>query len=429
MKKLIRKQIIQFLIIKKIVSTNNLYRIIFEIKRIRKILPKKIVFKISIKIIGLCIRIFFLPFTTIFHLYGYRYITAFTDRIGHLALEPDCLLKEQALGKIRKKKWILLSPNHRTANNHLVSYWSNYIIVIRNPIICFFVKSMGFGCLMRTDISHYIRRESNAQKAYTVFAEWDDRPPLLKLSQEDEIWGYEMLLKLGVPKEAWFVCIHSREGGFSPIDEEIHTYRNSNILHYTDAVKEIINRGGWVIRMGDSSMQKLSSINKVIDYAHHQLKSDRLDVFLCAKTRFFLGNTSGIAFLSSVFGVPCALANMIPVAVRGFNSFDIYISKLLCKSDTNKILRLNEVFQNGIANLIYSNQYLFNRLDVIENSNEDIYLLAKEMMDRLEGNFYETMDDIENQKQISLQYQPTDYSFGSLSKMSTLFLRAHNELK
>ena len=42
-------------------------------------------------------------------------------------------------------------------------------------------------------------------------------------------------------------------------------------------------------------------------------------------SKFILGNTSGIALVGSIFGTPCALANMTPISASGFNSKDISI--------------------------------------------------------------------------------------------------------
>lgn len=66
--------------------------------------------------------------------------------------------------------------------------------------------------------------------------------------------------------------------------------------------------------MGDTTMEPLPFLPQVIDYAHHPLRSPRLDIILCARARCILGNTSGIFLVGSIFGVPSA-ANMVPMSV------------------------------------------------------------------------------------------------------------------
>ena len=54
-----------------------------------------------------------------------------------------------------------------------------------------------------------------------------------------------------------------------------------------------MERGAWCLRMGDPSMRPMPRAPRVIDYAHSAIRSDWMDVFLCARCRFFIGNTSG----------------------------------------------------------------------------------------------------------------------------------------
>ncbi len=406
----------------------NLLRLGFELRRIRRIQLPILVGKAFIKLLGLCLGLVLLPVTAVLHLVGFRQVTVFTDRIGHLAIEPDCLLKEQMQGLIQPRKWIMLAPLSRTANDHLLSYWQPHFRIVRSPLACFLISSMSRWGFMRHDISHYARAFGKAQKAYRIYSEWNGRQPILRLTPEDDDWGKDMLRSLGLPEGAWFVCLHAREEGFSAVDEELHRHRNSSIENMLEAAQKITNAGGWIFRMGDPTMRTLPPMRKVIDYAHHELKSDRLDIVLCAKARFFLGNTSGIAFVSSVFGVPCALANMIPVATLGFNAYDISIPKLICSQTDSRIMTFDELFGSTIASYQYSSQYERGRLQVIENTSADICLLATEMIDRLNGSFIETEADRQLQALIFSNFRPIHYSFGSSSKMAVLFLRTHSEL-
>src|SRR5256885_8476241 len=59
------------------------------------------------------------------------------------------------------------------------------------------------------------------------------------------------------------------------------------------AVQEITRRGGWVVRLGDPTMEPFPPTPAVIDYAHSRLKSPATDVFLCGACRFFIGVASG----------------------------------------------------------------------------------------------------------------------------------------
>ncbi|MDP6651393.1 MAG: TIGR04372 family glycosyltransferase [Gammaproteobacteria bacterium] len=62
--------------------------------------------------------------------------------------------------------------------------------------------------------------------------------------------------------------------------------------------KAITDAGGWVMRMGDSTMKPLPTMPQVIDYANSDMKSDWMDVFLCAQCRFVIGTSSGLFTLN-----------------------------------------------------------------------------------------------------------------------------------
>lgn len=406
-------------------TTINLRRLEFELRRIRRMPLPTLAGKVISKLLGLGLGLTLLPVTALLHLAGYRHATVFTDRIGHLALEPDCLLKEQALGHVPYRKWIMLAPPGRVANEHLLTYWQPHFHIVRSRAMCFLIASMSRWGLMRYNIDHYVRAIGQAQAAYRIYAAWNDRPPLLALSVEDEAWGAEMLMKLGIPQDAWFVCVHARESGFSPVDEELHGHRNSHIENTIPAMQEIVKRGGWVIRIGDPSMRPLPPMVQVIDYAHHPLKSTRLDIILCARARFILGNTSGVALVGTVFGVPCALANMIPISAMGISPQDISIPKLHWSLDEDRYLSFGEIFASPLSRAQYGRNFTDTGIRLEENSPEDIKQLATEMLDHLEGGVVDSHECKTLQQAFLALLEADHYSFGTASRAGSRFLKRH----
>ena len=96
---------------------------------------------------------------------------------------------------------------------------------------------------------------------------------------------------MGVPDGAWYVGMHSREGEF-PGDYEgsANDHRNEH-RGFLDGIRHIVNQGGFVIRLGDRSMAPLHGMPQVIDYARGPHKSGRMDIFLLATCRYFIGTT------------------------------------------------------------------------------------------------------------------------------------------
>lgn len=359
---------------------------------------------------------------------GYRRLTVIGERVGHLAAEIDCFLKKRNLGELKVRRYFVAIPIDRVANSHLLFYWAQHLPVISHPRLARLLIAMSSFVLMREDISHYVLRLNETQEIYRVNAEWNRRPPILKLTEEDRMWSQKRFVDLGLKDGAWFVCAHVRSLGFSPNDDKAHAYRNGHIEFMVPAINEIAKRGGWTVRMGDPSMPPLPPCENAIDYAHHSLRSARMDVALAASCRFFLGNSSGISFISTAFGVPCALANMIPCSVLGVLPADLSIPKLLWDERQGRYLTFAEIMGSPVSNYRYTDLYEQSGIRVDENSPEDLVDLVSEMLDRLDGVNERTEQDRVLQEHFRSLLRPGHYSYGSVANVATAFLKRYKQL-
>lgn len=370
----------------------------------------------------------FLP-ALILRFCGIRILNVGYQRIGHLALEPDCYIKEEMLGLHPPYKAVVCAPRNKTANPHLVRYWNRYVHFITSPVLCLALRPICGQRAVRFDLRRYTAGMNETPSYIAVQAAWRGRPPLLELTETDRRRGAARLRELGVPEGAWFVCIHNREGGYSPVDEHVHSYRNSEIDSYLLAMEAIIARGGWCIRIGDRAMKKLPSMERVVDYAHHELRADWMDIFLCASCRFFLGNSSGAFLLSSIFGVPAALANLAPFsAVLPFQKDDLGIPKLLWSENDNRLLGFKEALDSPIATARHAADYVRAGVLVIDNSAEEIRDLALEQLGRVEGRLQYSPEDDMLQERFKSLLRPGHYTYGSSSRVSREFLRKYSYL-
>ncbi|MFM9970238.1 MAG: TIGR04372 family glycosyltransferase [Burkholderiales bacterium] len=371
-----------------------------------------------------------LPATLVVHLLGYRRLPVFTHRIGHLAAEPDCFLKKVRLGQIKgdEKKYFLLAPPAKVANRCLLGYWRNHFAIVSNPVLCLILEIMSYGFLLRNEVSSYVLSIGDSAEYFSINSDWGTRPPVLQFEASEKSKMELALRRLGMPDHAWFVCVHAREGGYSPTDEAVHSYRNMDIDTYVPGMLEIVRRGGWCIRMGDPSMKRLPPMHGVIDYAHDPIRSPELDVFFCAQCRFFLGNTSGLFILSSIFGVPAALANMVPFASMGFCRDDLSIPKLIRSKYDQRLLTIDEILGTPVANYRIGGEFEKSGLELLENTAEDILGLVVEMLDRLEGkkNLDANMRSAQSRFRSKLRYG--DYCYGASSNIAARFLASHREV-
>jgi len=268
-------------------------------------------------------------------------------------------------------------------------------------------------------------------RAYLIQSKWEEKnlPPLHTLSLKDEDSGRKLLSKMGIPDDAWWVCIHSRESGYSGGDDFGQSYRNSSIESYQLAMEEVVRRGGWCIRIGDSSMQSIPKNHNMIDYAHYSEKSNFLDMYLCAKSKLFLGNTSGPFLMASLFGVPVANANMVPVSASfPYGRHDLGIPKLYRNKKSGKILSFKEMFSSDIANARSDRLYKSSDIELINNSSEEILDLLKEQLDRISGAFKEFPEDMEMQIKFRSFFSAGSHSIHSRSRIATSFLRKYKHL-
>lgn len=352
------------------------------------------------------------------------------ERIGHLLAEPDCYLKEELLGLIPKCRVIILAPKGKVANQAAIGYWRQYFMVVTSPIIVGLLRPLSRHPLTCFDASRYIVAIHKSAALPKIQALWADRPPLLKTSPEDATRGPKVLEEIGVPSGTWFVCVHSREGGYSPGDEHLHSFRNSYIEDYGMAIEHIISLGGICLMMGDATMRPAPRIEGLIDYAHHPMRCDWLDLYIAANCRFFLGNTSGACFMSSVFGVPVACANMAPLsAVFPFGNKDIGIPKLYKETSSGRLLTFKEVLDSPASNYRFSSEFNAAGLELVNNSPEEIRDLAIEQFERIASpDFFYDKEDEALQFRFRELFRPGHYMYGSASRIGRAFLKRYQHL-
>lgn len=193
-------------------------------------------------------------------------------------------------------------------------------------------------------------------------------------------------VEMGLPKDAWFVCLHVRESGFRDSEtyseKDAFSERNANIFNYIEAIKEITSRGGWVVRMGDRSMTKLPAMERVIDYPFTEFKSALMDVYLVSQCRVYMGMMSGIYDVARLFQRPMIMTNMtnwlwtFPI-LRG----DLGVSKHIFSKSMNRFLSLKEWIMEPWDGVSFSHKiggdYLFH-----ENTPDELREIVKEFFDR-----------------------------------------------
>lgn len=206
-----------------------------------------------------------------------------------------------------------------------------------------------------------------------------ERPLQVSLAKEKRLVAERQRSLMGLPEDAWFVCLHVRESGFH---KDHYSERNANIFNYVGAIEEITSRGGWVVRMGDASMTKLPIMERVIDYPFTKAKSALMDIYLISQCRLYIGMTSGIYDVARLFQCPMIMTNMnnwlwtFPVR-RG----DLGVTKHIYSKSKGRFLTISEWLLEPWASVSFSHaigdDYVFH-----ENTPDELRTVVKEFYDR-----------------------------------------------
>jgi putative glycosyltransferase (TIGR04372 family) len=165
----------------------------------------------------------------------------------------------------------------------------------------------------------------------------------VRLSDEKRRHAQRVRAEMGIPQLDWFVCLHVREGGFKK-DAELGAYRNASIQNYIKGIQVITDAGGWVVRMGDSSMTPLPPMERVIDYPHTPFKSDLMDIYLISECRFYIGVNSGPADIVRLFQKHMVLTNLTEWLVMfPVQKGDLAIIRHVFSRSRNRLLSVKEI--------------------------------------------------------------------------------------
>lgn len=244
-------------------------------------------------------------------------------------------------------------------------------------------------------------------------AEWTVPGPQLSFTPEEHERGRALLRLLGVPEGGRWVCFFAKDRLYTDSPDTkldpasywgSRDFRNCDIKNYLPAAEYLARQGMHVFRMGIHEPEQPLPDGldaRVVDYTAKIRPTlddpDFADAYLQANCKFFLGTTSGIYILSSMFGVPVAYANMIPYGECGRMPHDIVIFKKCRDKAAGRFFTFPEAIARGIdadwLTLDELNKLDAEGLEFVENSGEEILGLAREMNERLDKKWRPEPDD------------------------------------
>jgi putative glycosyltransferase (TIGR04372 family) len=346
-------------------------------------------------------------------------------RIGHLCYETDCFLKERILAGTLPGRVYMVETERGVANDAVAAYLSKRIRVTRSRRLLDAFKLAGLRVPRITRTHPYCVGSGRTLRGFEIYARWGDRPPLFRLTAADRRFGAAQLRAMGVPDGAWFVCVHARSSGYAATDAQWHAFRDMDVEDFGPALAAITARGGWCIRMGDSTMAPLAPRPNVIDYALSPFKSARMDVFLGAACRFFLGSASGASAIATLFGRPVAAVNLAPLSVGyGFGVEDLAIPQRVRLAD-GRLPPFEEAMAERAASMTVSEEVARRGVSYVRATPEEVREVAVEMLDRLDGTAVYTADDEDRQARFRALFRDGHLAYKAGGRIGRDFLRRY----
>lgn len=316
----------------------------------------------------------------------YEWVTQF----GHIGL-LDSYIKMARLGMYPAANYVLLAPEAKVSNEVFLAYWESYFTIVRDDDLVLelfpYQRMLGDNFMARPGDAGIAEPWTRAAaRAQIAWAE-QNRPPLLSVTTDDQDNGQRMLAALGIPDGAWYVGLHVREATYyQETAGGMSEHRNAAIEDYIPAIKAITARGGYVIRLGDSTMRPLPEMPGVVDYALSDRKSAQMDIFLCATCRFIIGTTSGLTTASLSFGTSMLLVNCISNDWQLWSDKTDFIVKPVWDVREKRPLTFAETYRQPVQGYLINAQVMERRgIEARPNTPDEISEAVEEKLDSMDG--------------------------------------------
>jgi putative glycosyltransferase (TIGR04372 family) len=136
----------------------------------------------------------------------------------------------------------------------------------------------------------------------------------------------------GIDPRAWIVPFHVREGNYAYRRGQSDGNRDADPRTYLPMIRDILDRGGCVVRLGDPAATPLPALPGLIDLTRAPFP---LQAYCVARARYLIASDSGPSLLGTMFGVPTAKANALQKGVGP--APDIFLPKWIRHPDGTRL--------------------------------------------------------------------------------------------
>ena len=306
--------------------------------------------------------------------------------------------------------------SEQTANNFLLKKIKEVCPVIAGDQVGFwkyFAQHHSNVVTYSDDFNHYNMRMKQIEKWHKDIYYVEDSPIIF--SEEEEAYGRQKMRDMGITGKyvtffnrghKYLKTIFGTLGGKDVEKLPGCITRNSAVKDFSLMCQNLYKRGLQSVRMGYLVDDEIQG-DGIIDYANNY-REEFLDYYLIAKSKFFVCGFSGMQIIALLLHVPLVVVNLTQFTLDGDVSTHkdsknkvMMLPKKLFDTNNNKFVSILEQLnlETNIPNRYDLLDYIGSHgLKYIDNTPEEIWDAAEEMLLRLEGRFNPTKEEIELQE-------------------------------
>jgi len=384
------------------------------------------------KVVRIIVNVVLLPTAIplgILRLFGIRVWRMRDHRIGHLAANTDLFLRRLQLGIIPgKKENHLLISSGQAGNQQLLTMFKRTIPIRKIP------QSKAIRFITQIAANSSILSKAGLFTALpfdgSEYPEWSMGKPSLSFTPQEEEQGKKLLQQMKA--DTWFACFHARDSSYLNKEwnkgDSYHGFRNCSIDNFIPAMEYVAAQQGHALRMGSVVEKKIDLQHKrITDYATLH-RSDFGDIYLTAKSKFFVGTTAGLVCVGYIFNVPIVMTNLIPVSTPPVGKSDLFLPKKIWSKKEQRYLTFKEMIQSEAFYYSREEDYTKAELIPVENTAQEILDAVQEMNERLNGTWKISKADEKLQQHFKSLFTTRPKEAGFPSRIGAKFLRENKGL-
>jgi putative glycosyltransferase (TIGR04372 family) len=343
-----------------------------------------------------------------------------SERIGHLAFNTDSFLRKLQLQKGKKgRKTVYIGITQSPpANRQLLKMFYRQMMIIQLPLKI-------YKYILKSIMNNKSIFANSRAGTYSEFELFHNTEVNLKFTPQENKKGIKLLQDMGISQDDWYVCFQARDPLYLEktgrdlygiqMDWSYHNYRDCSIRNYILAAEYIVSKGGFAIRMGKDVGEPLPKglSPRIIDYATYHW-SDFGDIYLSANCKYFIGSSAGLAVVPYIFHKPMIMANYTPLSVAFSPRMDnLAIPKKIWSAQKDRYLTFKEILTSEVNNFAETRHFEQAGLELVENTENEILDVTKEMYARVFKEFEYTDNDHHLQMQLKACYPPAHQCFNT----------------